>query len=75
MNVVRNPHNNRSQLLSSYTSKWEIHNVAVDHLYSDCLDMRCFDTWHCGSAERDCPVVASTQCASISPLRQAIIVS
>ena len=56
MNVVRNPHNNRSQLLSSYTSKWQIHNITVDHLYSDCLDARCFGTWRCGSTERDCPV-------------------
>eukprot|EP01052_Picozoa_sp_SAG31_P001785 SAG31_NODE_60_length_29419_cov_39.876398_9_plen_151_part_00 len=56
MNVVRNPHNNRSQLLSSYTSKWHIHNITVDHLYSDCLDVSCFGTWRCGSAEHDCPV-------------------
>ena len=56
MNVVRNPHNNRSDLLSSYTSKWQIHNVTVDHLYSDCLDKHCFGTWGCGSVEHDCPV-------------------
>ena len=54
MNVVRNPHNHHANLLSAFSSaKWQIHNITIDHLYSDCLDKHCFGTWGCGP---DCPV-------------------
>ena len=56
-NVVRNPYNPHARLLwASSIPAWQVHNVTVEFLYSDCLDQHCFGSF-CAS---DCNVTNLT---------------
>ena len=45
-NVVRNPYNPQARLLwASSIPAWQVHNVTVEFLYSDCLDRHCFGSF------------------------------